>query len=677
MEEFDKEIPEDIFNDFHKNFDEIDLQLSKTENQSKKPTPIDVLKSTIQMANREDNLKVSNNRLKYQVKECMEKISELEHDIEFYKTRLKTKTDFQRKQRERFNLQRSDLTKQLNEKDDQNLCLRKQVEDLQHQLSLLNFHQIKEQPPKLSYILKEAKVKLGRLSKNVIDPQQITALDTHRLKQKHDGNFYKEFKDMQSEIDTIELKLEQFMTSNEDTLTDLERAEIDKHLELCLDCKEQLQLTSDNLEKEIRKRYISTEKHEPVDISDIKWRFHGISTPMHVYSFLKHLGNFLQENSITPEWSGKYLKDFTQGKALKLIEDTFPLNCNPPFIETKQLLLKHFGSKSKIMRDIIDQHSKIGNVPDHPEPSGLGSRKYAILQEHCELIESALLVRVPSDDPYEKMCQYTEILLTHLNSIQQCMFQHEVKGMDKEEKFQTIVKFYNSAKEIATQELNSTKQTKDSIINNIVNEDCVSEDVSEVASEDVSDCASEGSLIETSSDTGSFKSVQEFLNVYKHDNKDLKHAFVTSKKEFKNQKEYIVTHVRDNSCALCRFMLFHEKHKSGCLRHVTPLNNTGVVFVESCCFIRDLPIAERFEYLAFLEFCYVCLQHPISACWENGRCRYASKQPQTLMCEKCPNRIITCKDHYESNKGRLQQFKQRYAALGMDINIELNSIEMN
>ena len=51
---------------------------------------------------------------------------------------------------------------------------------------------------------------------------------------------------------------------------------------------------------------------------------------------------------------------------------------------------------------------------------------------------------------------------------------------------------------------------------------------------------------------------------------------------------------------------------------------------------------------------------------------FASKQPKFLMCRNCPNRITTCVDHYENNKERLQDFKKRYAEIGLEINVKLN-----
>ena len=696
------------------------------------PTSMDVLKSAIQLSNREKNLQASNKNLALELDKSMTKISELEFDISAYKIQVEFKT----KQLEKAELQNFDLqkqlkldimafkrqvelkTKQLEAADLHNLDLRKQVQekydfnsqqskqleevnlqnfylteqlqkkdskiqDLQTQLSHLDLHPIKQKTPKLDVILNEAKKLLDQLSKEILDLEKIKAMDKWNLKQKHDFNCYKDYKEMQSKIYQVELKLEEFEINNEHTLTDLERDKIKDQLAMCLDVKEQLQHTSDNLKNEVKERYISSERHEQVDISNIKWRFDGTNCPIHVYTFLIYIKNFFKEHSITSEWHGKYLKDLTGGIALKWIEDTFPLKDNPPFEEAKNLLLKHFGTKSKIMRDIIQNHTNVGKVPEDTESSGFKSKKYAILQEHCALIKSASLVRVPQNDSDERMCDYTEILFTNLNSTQRLNFQRQVENMNKEEKLQTIIKLYNSEKEIAaSHELNPTKQISNCFISNTVNEDyCVNENASEASIAETTgkdgstDITSEVGTYEAPSETDSLESEARFLNVYKHDISNLKHPFLTSRKEDKGQREYVITDIKDNSCPLCRLMLFQEKHQPKCSRHVTPLHNTGIVFVESCNYIRDLPIKPRLDYLNFLGFCHVCLQHPTRICWKDGTCIYASRQPQTLMCEKCPSRIVTCKDHYESNLGRLQKFKQTYAALGMDINIELEYAE--
>ena len=752
---------EDLFNDFLSTFDETELsqveipaeseipdetELSqvKIPAVSRYPTSMDVLKSTIQLSNREKNLQASNKNLALELDKSMTKISELELDVSAFKKQVELKTkqleeanlqnfdlrkqlqekdskiqdlqkqlkldtsafkkqvEFKTKQLEEADLQNFDLRKQLQEKDELNLQQSEQLEeadlqnfdlteqlqkkdskiqDLQAQLSHLDPPQIKQKTPKLDVILNEAKKLLHQLSKEIFDVEEIKAMDKWNLKQKHDSNCYKDYKEMQSKIYQVELKLEEFEINNEYTLYDLERNKIKNQLAMCLDVKEKLQHTSDNLKNEVKERYISSERHEQVDISNIKWIFDGTNNPIHVYTFFKYLENFFKEHGITPEWGGKYLKDLTRGIALKWIEDTFPLMGNPPLKETKDLLKKHFGTKSKIMQDIFQQHTNIGKVPEDTESSVFKSKKYAILHEHCTLIESASLVRVPQNDPDEdeQMCDYTEILFTNLNFTQRLSFQRQVENMNKEEKFQTIIKLYNLEKEIAaSHESNPTKQISNCFISNTVNEDyCVNENASEVSTAETTcedgstDITSEVGTYEAPSETDSLESEARFLNVYKHDISHLKHPFLTSRKEVKGQRDYVITDIKDNSCPLCRLMLFQEKHKPKCSRHVTPHHNTGIVFVESCNFIRELPITSRLDYLNFLEFCHVCLQHPTRICWKDGKCIYASKQPQTLMCEKCPNRIVTCKDHYESNLERLQKFKQTYAALGMDINIEL------
>ena len=261
------------------------------------------------------------------------------------------------------------------------------------QLSHLDLHPIKQKTPKLDVILNEAKKLLDQLSKEILDLEKIKAMDKWNLKQKHEFNCYKDYKEMQSKIYQVELKLEEFEINNEHTLTDLERDKIKDQLAMCLDVKEQLQHTSDNLKNEVKERYISSERHEQVDISNIKWRFDGTNCPIHVYTFLICIKNFFKEHSITPEWHGKYLKDLTGGIALKWIEDTFPLKDNPPFEEAKDLLLKHFGTKSKIMRDIIQNHTNVGKVPEDTESSGFKSKKYAILKALIPVLWVACIMK--------------------------------------------------------------------------------------------------------------------------------------------------------------------------------------------------------------------------------------------------------------------------------------------
>ena len=529
-------------------------------------------------------------------------------------------------------LEISELRTQLRERD-------QKLRDLQ---TMIDLHQIKKQP-KLDYVLKEAEIKLSKIAKNILDDKRIKAMDSDKLKLKYDHDFHKNYNELQNEVIQIQLKLESFKIENQDTLTDTERRRIEHYLDLCQDRILHLQFTTDRIENEIIDRNIAGERHKPVDTSGIKWRFNGDFTQLHFYSYLELIDNFFKEYRISPEWKGKYLLEFSEGNASKLIQDNFPFNSNPPFNETKMLLKTHFGNKEKIMSRILKRHKEIGGIPEHSKALDLKSRMYTVLQKHCELIDQAQLVRTPlSHNSQEEICPHTEVLLENLNNLQRLLIDSKIKDMPAEEKYQALIKLYKSDKESAFPSLSFDSNKKRKI-------------------EDDNESNNPTNNLST-----------EPITKVRRETEGFQPSSVAANMDFKNQKAHTVTHVRDDSCALCRFMLSEEHHKPDCIRHVTPLQNTSVVFVESCFFIRDLPISERFDYLGFLEYCHICLQHPKKVCWKNGSCMYASRQPPSLICGKCPNRMVTCKEHYFDNQARLHTFKQRYAQLGMDINVKLS-----
>ena len=553
------------------------------------------------------------------------------------------------------------------------LDLTKNNKSLDHILSMNPKHDLK-------MIFIDYRFELRRISKEIIKEEMIRKMDSNKLRRILDRDYHKFFRNLQDDVLSLELKLEQFQNNYETILAPSEIEEIDRKIGFLQVTLEKLEQTSSDLETEARLRnmtYKTNEKCQEVHTSDIEWRFNGNIYPCHIHQFFEHLKTFFKENNIVPEKQGRYLRIFCQGRAFKIIDDNYPLMDNPPFEETRSLLFRHFGNKVKIMKQIKIEHQKIGLVP---EDSGLGMyNQHTILQEHVKLIDMALIVRTPNSDPLEtNQDEYTEELFYNLGPIQKLLFNQETRNMNTEEKFQVIVKVYKRLKEIAQikgqMRINTVEEfTNDSDADEENNNESEGneEDNTDIDTDEDNESETNSNQTPIMSDDESEDFENEMLEMLL-DTSDQKKATI-AKGEYRVEIQYVINNVRDNSCPLCQFFLHERDCKPSDIRHISPLDDTSTVFVESCIFIRNLSISERLGYLDFLDFCPICLQHSMSYCWKNQqRCMFASKQPKFLMCRDCPNRITTCVDHYENNKERLQDFKKRYAEIGLEINVQLD-----
>ena len=523
------------------------------------------------------------------------------------------------------------------------------------------------------------------LSKNVMSSTETREVTTEELTRLVDSDIKKTYKELQEKVSRIELKLETFQISYGHLLDSNMDKELEEELAHIYRLSDGLEKTSKNLLEEATRKNIRWHKatRPKIDISNIKIRFTGSikNQAYHIYEFLELIQDVMKENNISYDKSGELIKSLSTNHALKCIEDEFGLQTNPDPDKIRMLLKHLFGKKHKILSQIKEEHLLIGPIPASGEMTGIHCSRYNRSQAHFKLIKKAVMVRTPCTDPDEtEMDDYTEHLSGFLDSITQWNYYRESEFENQEKKFHTIYKFFDSIRKDSSLELvkqgidpndaeNDPDMDEDDKDDKSYESDSNSDEDDEPGTDEDDDTQSEAYSYEDTI-TNNYESEDfedELLDT------SAKNETEATQEEYGRKREYIVTHVRDDSCLLCRFILSNRGCKPTDIRHITPLDDTSTVFVESCAFIRHLSVSDRLWYLDFIDFCPTCLQHSMNDCWKHHQqCMFASKQPKFLMCRDCPNRIITCVDHYENNRKRLQNLKRRYAAIGIEINIELN-----
>ena len=119
----------------------------------------------------------------------------------------------------------------------------KNNKSLDHILSMNPKHDLK-------MIFIDYRFELRRISKEIIKKDMIRKMDSYKLKRILDRDYYKFFRNLQDDVLSLELKLEQFQNNYETMLAPSETEEIDRKIEFLQVTLEKLEQTSSDLETE-------------------------------------------------------------------------------------------------------------------------------------------------------------------------------------------------------------------------------------------------------------------------------------------------------------------------------------------------------------------------------------------------------------------------------------------
>ena len=123
------------------------------------------------------------------------------------------------------------------------LDLTKNNRSLDHILSMNPKHDLK-------MIFIDYRFELRRISKEIIKEEMIRKMDSNKLKRILDRDYYKFFRNLQDDVLSLELKLEQFQNNYETMLAPSETEEIDRKIGFLQVTLEKLEQTSSDLETE-------------------------------------------------------------------------------------------------------------------------------------------------------------------------------------------------------------------------------------------------------------------------------------------------------------------------------------------------------------------------------------------------------------------------------------------
>ena len=490
--------------------------------ERRRPSGIDVLKSSIRLSNRSTLLteelsstKEANVRLRHNLdsirnsfdekvlenQKHIAEICDLRSELKMARTKIQTyKEADQNTLRDHYEEEIASLTKQLYTANETIQAFKKagrrshEPDQQQEEAQAFSIKQISLQDSlpldiKLraelkNHVIEARKVRRG-LSKEVTSVSKAREFTNGKVRKLVDADIEETYKAFQEKLSSVELKLEKFETSYEHLLNKEMTSELQAELKQLYSLNEGLEATIKVLLKEADKRNIHYGKisRPKIDVSHIKRRFSGsiINQSIHVYELFHLVDDELKESQITYDRSGALIKALCGGLALKCIEDAFKLQTYPDPNDIRSLLKRRFGNKGKILLQIQEEHEKVGCIPSIGEIAGIYYTRYSKSQAHCELIEKAKMVRAPCSDPNEtEMDQYTEILAGLLDSVAQYIFFKENKNNTQEAKFESICKTIHSIRDDSSKELIKTG-TSDNITD--FNEDLEDEEPDKEQSE--------------------------------------------------------------------------------------------------------------------------------------------------------------------------------------------------
>ena len=478
--------------------------------------------------------------------------------------------------------------------------------------------------------------------------------DIKRLVDKGVGETYKR---LQKELADVKLKIDLFKCNNDLGPADL--LEMDHELKLISECRESLTLTCRNLCFEAKERNIYYGRDQKIDLIDPRFKFNGTIDPCTVYQFLSQMKDWFTSNHISPNEFGKYLRNFCKGTARKIIEDNFQLQASPDGKLVKGLLIKCFGDEHKILKLVIEEHRKVGQVSiieNGIQPC------YTVLQRHVELIEKIEGLNIPCKEGY-----IHELYLC-LSNVDKGIFDATANWQDNDENFNKMVINFKSMRDRAGKELawSLTKEAEPSLTPSDEGKDDGSYNPGDV-------CLPQP---ETKSNwQEELSKITSNLNIpcYLAKNASTSVEGECSNIDQGSSAKYKVNHLSDNSCPLCRHIWKVCRVQPKDRMHVTLSHKPNIVFIETCSFIRDLSITMQARFLDKVKFCQICLLVPTKRHTDKNQVCNFTKTHLGLKCKICPLRHTTCSDpnHYKANKARLQALQRIYEEVGMHINVNI------
>ena len=448
--------------------------------------------------------------------------------------------------------------------------------------------------------------------------KDIEGLSTDDIRNFLSNDMKKSYRSAECEIMNTKIMLRNIVRKHSNSIsTELVRA-VKVEMDNCDEAITQISQTYKSIQEEAKKRNITMAKEKPIEVSEGKnsiQPFNGNTLPYHVFEFLQMVDDLMSNANIPFDEGGKTIKSLCEGKALRVIEDNFPLTCNPNHEEIRTVLKRHFGNKELIMKQITSEHKKIGQIPDSSTDTAIAKDIYNKAHRHVQLLLKAELLRNGNQSSGDErgVDEYTLVVADLLpNAERKAFWRLDEDQYTKDEAFEIVLGHFKAVKrEIQRQVIRRGDDNPD---------------------------PNKGKF--PKSNPGTFVANGQTME---------EHPF--TKRE-----------ARDGECSICEHLKIHLEIQKPLSREHLYYKNGPQALPESCPYIVDLPIMEKRRFIDYYKICVRCLKRSVTKDHEPATCTLIDRV-NYLKCaeENCRARYSLCPEHRMRNLSKLKQTECSYA----------------